>query len=235
MGDKRSTAGSKSPTNSAMALLKWVNALPTWGKAITAITGLVAASSPFLSPIGGWIKVYTMRIPSLQAPFDVTKNYRPGGFMGDGAICATCVEINDAFTGKVRPGNSNGFCIRVSYAKSAGKGFAGVYWTSPDHNWGEHPGWKVVGASKVSFWAAGEKGGETVEFKAGGIKSPEKPFSDAFEANLGKVRLDNDWRHYEIDLRSCSLKDVIGAFAWSAAANWNASPLVFYLDDIRYE
>jgi hypothetical protein len=233
--DEKPATEATLPVGAAMAVLKWVNDSPKWAKVIAAITGLVAVSSPFVSPIGGWIKIRTTPIPTLQAPLDVTGNYRPGGFMGDGAICATCVEINDAFQGKPRPGNSNGFCIRVTYTKSAGKGFAGVYWTSPDHNWGEQPGWKVVGASKVSFWAAGEKGGEIVEFKAGGIKSPEKPFSDTFEANLGKVRLENDWRRYEIDLKSCSLKDVIGAFAWSAAENWNASPLVFYLDDIRYE
>ena len=235
MSDEKPTAETGPPVSGGMAVLKWVTDLPNWAKVIAAITGLVAACSPFLSSVGEGIRVWRTPIPFLQAPFDVSNNYRPGGFMGDGAICATCVEINDAFRGKPRPGNSNGFCIRVMYTKPAGKGFAGVYWTSPDHNWGEQPGWKVVSASKVSFWAVGEKGGEIVEFKAGGIKSPGKPFFDTFEASLGKVRLENDWRRYEIDLRSCSLKDVIGAFAWSAADNWNAIPLVFYLDDIRYE
>jgi hypothetical protein len=145
------------------------------------------------------------------------------------------VEINAAFSGKSRPGNSKGYCIRISYLKPAGKGFAGVYWAEPAHNWGEVPGRKVLGASRVSFWAAGENGGEVVEFMAGGIRSPGKPFFDSFSATLGQKRLEKEWRRFEIDLKECSLSDVIGAFAWSAAANWNPSPLVFYLDDIRYE
>ena len=233
MDNEESGVESKSLLSKVLAFL---DELPNWGKVIAAIGLLITVFSPFVPLIERRIEVLTTKPQPLQAPFDVTKYYRPGGFMGDGEICANCVEINDAFQGKPRTGNANGFCTRVTYAKAAGKGFAGVYWLWPDHNWGEQPGWKIVGASKVSFWAAGERGGEIVEFKAGGIvKSLGKLYYDSFEANLGKVRLDAEWRHYEIDVKSYNLADVIGAFAWSAASNWNSSPLVFYLDDIRYE
>jgi len=77
---------------------------------------------------------WTTPLPLLRAPFQVTENYRPGGFIGDGEICNKCIEVNDAFSGKSRPGTANGFCVRVSYSKVARKGFAGTYWTWPDHN-----------------------------------------------------------------------------------------------------
>jgi hypothetical protein len=219
------------PFQFALALLRLAGALPNWAKVIAATGGVIAALSPFVLP---WIGAERPLL--LQAPFDVGTFYTPGNFMGDGAVCPECVEVNLAFQGKPRLGDSDGLCVRVAYSKPAGKGFAGIYWTSPSPNWGEHPGRKVVGATRISFWAAGERGGEVVEFKAGGIvKSPGKPFFDSFLASRGMVRLESDWRRYELDLKECDLKDVIGAFAWSAAANWNPRPLVFYLDDIRYE
>lgn len=228
MGKQASATGSQSLLSNVLACIKWVRDLPGWIQAIAAVAVLAS------SLVTWWINRETPRC-CLYAPFAVDNNYKPGGFMGDGQICSNCVEINGAFKGKPRPGGA-GICVRISYSRPAGKGFAGIYWTYPDQNWGEHPGWKVKSASKVSFWAAGDQGGEVVDFKAGGIASSAgKPFSDSFEANLGKVVLENDWRYYEIGLKGCSLKDVIGAFAWSAAANWNPSGLVFYLDDIRYQ
>jgi hypothetical protein len=75
-----------------------------------------------------------------------------------------------------------------------------------------------------------------VEFTAGGItKSRSNKFFDSFRASRGKLVLEKEWRRYEIDLRDASLEDVIGAFEWNAADNWNQLPLVFYLSDIRYE
>ena len=217
-------------------LFKWIMELPKWGKVIVASGTIVAALSPFLSSIEEWLMPFVIKPPVLQAPFDVSRHYRPGGFMGDGEKCANCIEINDAYSGKARPGSGHAFSVRVSYSQTAEKKFAGIYRSWPDHNWGEHPGWRVTGATRVSFWAAGDKGGEIVEFKAGGIaKGDKRPFSDTFEASLGKVVLTKEWQHFDIDLGSCSLKDVIGAFAWTAAANWNPKPTVFYLDDIRYE
>lgn len=171
--------------------------------------------------------------PAIEAPFNVSDFFKPGGFMGDGEYGGEYLEINDGFTGNLRPGDSDGICTRIQYKQKGKYGWAGIYWTWPDHNLGNEPGRRVAGASKVSFWAAGEMGTEVVAFKAGGIHG--KRFADSFEAVLGQQRLTKKWKHFEIDLRGKDLSDVIGAFAWDAAANWNNFPLTFYLDDIRYE
>lgn len=170
----------------------------------------------------------------LQAPFDVNVEYKPGGFMGDGQVCPACVEVNTAYAGRTRAGDTDDLSIRISYLRPADRGFAGIYWLSPDGNFGDLPGRRILGASKISFWAAGESGGEVVEFLAGGIRSGKR-HSDTFTLNLGQRRLEREWRRYEFDLRHADLSEVIGAFAWSAASNWNTMPLTFYLDDIQYE
>ena len=69
---------------------------------------------------------------------------------------------------KARAGDMNGQVMKVHYQPGA-VGWAGVYWLSPANNWGDKPPKQMRGASKVTFWAAGQKGGEIVEFKAGGV------------------------------------------------------------------
>jgi hypothetical protein len=231
MDDEKVNADSKSGLSGLLVFLNWLRELPRWA---AIVSGAIVAIPPLYILVNGWLNA--PRPETLRAPFDVSRNYHPEGFMGDGEICTTCVEINEAFRGKPRSGTLNGLSIRISYTKPAGKGFAGIYWLAPNSNWGENPGRRVVGATRVSFWAAGENGGEVVEFKAGGItKSRSNKFFDSFEADRGKLVLEKEWRRYEIDLRDTSLAEVIGAFEWNAADNWNKPPLIFYLSDIRYE
>ncbi|HET8891951.1 MAG TPA: hypothetical protein VFQ41_23845, partial [Candidatus Angelobacter sp.] len=86
----------------------------------------------------------------------------------------------------------------------------------------------------IKFWARGAKGKELVEFKAGGIEARRK-FGDSFEATLGRVSLSKEWREYEIPLNGKDLSNVIGAFAWVSAADFNPGGVVFYLAHISYE
>src|SRR6266404_2661022 len=61
------------------------------------------------------------------------------------------------------------------------------------------PAKQIQSASKVIFWAAGQKGGEIVEFKAGGVTG--KTCQDSFEASTGQIALTKEWKRYEIPLR----------------------------------
>ena len=92
-----------------------------------------------------------------------------------------------------------------------------------------------MGAKNITFWARGEKGGEIVEFKAGGIRDSKKIYRDSFEFSTNNIILSDNWKRYEIDLARQDLSHVIGAFAWVATKDANPQGLVFYLDDIRYE
>jgi len=128
-------------------------------------------------------------------------------------------------------------CVRIEYRNNSGTRWAGIYWQQPANNWGTVPnaGFSLQGPTQLTFWARGEKGGETInEFKMGGINSGEHADSDS--ASIGPVQLTKDWKKYEIDLKGKDLSYVIGGFCWATNIDVNdPEGIVFYLDDIRYE
>jgi hypothetical protein len=138
------------------------------------------------------------------------------------------IDLNDQWTDNC---HSEPTCIRIVYHPPSNK-WAGVYWQYPDGNWGDDPGHTVVGAKKLIFWARGERGGELVSFKVGGIN--RKKYKDSLEKSLGPVKLTTDWKPYEIDLSDANTSSVIGAFAWVASAKGNPNGLTFYLEGICF-
>lgn len=127
----------------------------------------------------------------------------------------------------------------------------------PQPNWGNCPdaGVNLEGATKLTFWAKGDKGGERVEFFALGVgwdpdvKPPvvqddpltKKAFAhpDLYSKVTvpnGYLELEREWRQYTIDLKRKNLSYVLGGFGWVANAEENGlRPITFYLDDIRYD
>jgi hypothetical protein len=170
----------------------------------------------------------------LNLPVDVGASFTPSGFMGDGERNPENVRLKTVIGEKPRAGDANNTCIKVEYQPGS-QGWAGIYWLNPADNWGTKPGYSIKGnAQRVTFWAAGAKGGEIVEFKAGGIESTNK-FTDSFVASTGSIALTNSWKRYEFSLQGKNLTSILGGFAWVATGNSNPQGLVFYLDDIRYE
>jgi hypothetical protein len=167
----------------------------------------------------------------LRLPFEVDQAFAPSGWMGDGKDGTRYVSFNPAFRGRPRPGDSDGLTTRISYTPGPQR-WAGIYWQYPDSNWGDRPGRKVIGAKRISFWAAGETGREVVEFKAGGIRGK---YSDSFEVSIGKVSLNQQWRHYTINLAGVNMSTVIGAFCIVFAADPLLPTSIVHLDAIRYE
>jgi hypothetical protein len=160
--------------------------------------------------------------------------FTAAGFMGDGEKGKQYVQVRPVAGEKPRAGHADDMCIKVSYQPGA-IGWAGVYWQYPPNNWGDQPGRTIRGSTKVTFWAAGQKGGEIVEFKSGGIASGAKKYKDTYEATLGSIALTKDWKRYEISIKGKDLSDVIGAFAWVATADANPGGLTFYLADMQFE
>jgi hypothetical protein len=136
----------------------------------------------------------------------------------------------------------------------------------PEPNWGDQPnaGIDLRSATRVSFWAKGERGGEQVEFFALGVGwNPDrldvhgqaipavdpKTDHDEFQHRDSSRRvppllpetrrrpLTREWQRYTIELNGKDLSYVLGGFGWSAkgSANFGKEEIVFYLDDIRYE
>jgi hypothetical protein len=111
-------------------------------------------------------------------------------------------------------------------------GWGGMVWQSPESDWGDKPGgYNLTGASKLTFWARGEDGGEKVDFSNGGIHK-DKPFFDTSEAKVSVV-LTKDWKQYSINLTGKDLSCIKTGFGWSLRGA--GKPVTFYLDDIRYE
>ena len=174
------------------------------------------------------------------SPLNIGDVFIPAGYMG----CPEGIDVNANFTGNPYSGAN---CYRIAFQRNCAAGWAGVYWTNRTYgngaNWGEDKGDDLssAGYTKVTFWARGEKGGETVEFGSGGINTSDLPNKDSYnktyatEAKGGRtVTLTKEWKQYTIDLTGKNLSSVIGGFFWSA--NWSANPgLIFYLDDILFE
>ncbi|MDP8289912.1 MAG: hypothetical protein P9M02_02955 [Candidatus Susulua stagnicola] len=145
-------------------------------------------------------------------------------------------DINWDINWKNYPFSGN-TCIRVGYKNNSGTRWAGIYWQNPAMNWGTiaNAGFDLQGASKLTFWARGDKGGEVItEFKIGGLLSGE--YYDSDSASLSLVTLTKEWKQYEIDLRGKDLSYIIGGFCWVTSIDVNnPEGIVFYLDEIKYE
>lgn len=157
-------------------------------------------------------------------------HYIPSGFMPDG----NCLKMDDKWQENCHSGTT---CVRVVYdipCSIKGQRWAGIYWLNPANNWGKQKGgFDLTGASKLTFWARGERGGERIEeFKMGGILGD---FPDSDMAMIGPVILTSEWKEYSIDLRGKDLSYISGGFSWATNADVNPEECTFYLDDIRYE
>jgi hypothetical protein len=156
-------------------------------------------------------------------------HFIPSGWMGDYGD----LKINPGWTKNPHSGKT---CFQIIYSAkmTQGAGWAGIYWQHPSNNWGTKKAHiTLTGATKLTFWARGEKGGEKfAEFKMGGI-SGEYPDSDS--AVINSVELTTEWKKFEIDLKGKDLSEIRGGFCWSASKDDNPDGFTFYLDDIMYE
>jgi hypothetical protein len=161
---------------------------------------------------------------------DVADGFYPSGWMGD----LKDLTLDDHWSENP---HSAPTCIRISYtaARSQGQGWAGIYWQYPENNWGNSPeGHNLTGATRLTFWARGEKGGERAEFKVGGITG-DYPDSLQPPISTGVIVLLDRWQQYTIDLTGKNLSHVIGGFVWVTNVDQNPQGSTIYLDDIRYE
>lgn len=159
-------------------------------------------------------------------PLNIENSFVPCGWMGDGELGKKYISFEPKCTENPHSGNT---CIKISYSVGP-KGWAGIYWLNSDCNWGDEAGYDLSsrGFSRITFWGRGENGGESSQFKAGGVK--DKKYKDSFnyEPKLD-VEFTNEWREYTIDLESKDLSNVIGGFCW--VSNTGGT---IYLDDLKY-
>lgn len=162
-------------------------------------------------------------------------HYVASGFMPFGK----CVEIDDIWQQDCQ-GKSRS-CIKSTFNRDCaaiGGGWAGVYWLQPANNWGQvqNSGFDLTGAKRLVFWAKGEKGGEVITFKMGGVgHQTPAPFPDTASGTTPAITLTKDWKEYSIDLKDKDLTRITGGFAWVGTVKENQVNAVFYIDNMYYE
>src|SRR5262249_27837611 len=110
-------------------------------------------------------------------------HYMPSGFMGDTAdVTVNPGNTESPFKGRTaiqvtyRPGPAS----PASPATPASLGWAGVYWQDPANNWGtQDGGYDLSWATVLTFHARGRRGGESLEFLAGGIGRARDRYRDS--------------------------------------------------------
>lgn len=201
----------------------------------TAVLSVVARSAAGFSPAAS--VMVNVRSPA-SAPLDSLGI--PAGWMSGGGNPALYLSLN---SGKnCTPGSS---CIELVYQKRGGWG--GIYWWPPGCGPSGTPdAWERLRTgqcaidlkratgihefTRLSFWARGQRGGESVEFKIGGHDIPPTP-----ERSLGSRSLTTEWTQYFIDLEGVDLSKAAGLFAWTASDLNNPQGATFSLQDIRFE
>lgn len=153
-------------------------------------------------------------------------HYCPANWMGD----YDAIKFNQNYR------EESNKVIRVAYSTGSAQNanWAGVYWADPCNNWGDkRGGFDLTGYKNLRFKAKGEKGGEYIEFFAGGITGQIED-GDSDRVGMDAVSLTKEWKDYAIDLKGSDLSHIIGGFGFSTSLDYNPDGIVFYLDDIRY-
>jgi hypothetical protein len=181
---------------------------------------------------------------TLPFAIDLNAKFVPSGYEGDaatagaipGAISMPPPAADNSCAGSRSSPAALGSCHTVIYTPLAPctpiaypvgattQGWAGVVWQSPANNWGYQPGYAIpAGATKVSFWAKGAKGGEQITFFAGGtgygsMPTVTMPCADTVSANT-KATLTTTWTQYTFPLGAQYASGVLTGFGFSLAAN----------------
>jgi outer membrane protein OmpA-like peptidoglycan-associated protein len=158
--------------------------------------------------------------------------YSPSGFMGDGGTLKIITAKISAPTENGSPGATS---LKVIYNGKGRDGWSGIYWLTPANNWGriKGAGYDLSAAKQLTFWACGDKGGETIaEIKVGGITGP---YADTDAVTKGPIRLSRDWKKFTVDLAGRDLRHIVGGFGFIIRRADNPRGAIIYLDEIRYE
>ena len=189
-----------------------------------ALVGLYAGS-PMLGADGAPpAKAVTLPFTVFEEQGSTNNHYVASGWMGN----TKGLKLDEGCAAQPHGGKT---CLRLEYTEPAEWG--GIVWLDPANDWGDQPGgWNLTGAKQLKFWARGEKGGETVDFKFG-VLGADKKFPDSATGALNEVKLTKEWKEYTIDLTAKDLAHIKTGFVWTVAGQ--GVPVVFFLDDIRFE
>ncbi|MDD5066686.1 MAG: hypothetical protein PHF84_06525 [bacterium] len=155
--------------------------------------------------------------------------YTPSCWQGD-IMCISYAE-----TCSNNP-NSSPSCIKIDYifTNQSVMNWIGINWSFPSYNWGDiDAGLDLTGASRVTFFARGEKGQETIAVKFGGNFGL---FPDSTDVIAGPITLTKEWKQYEIPIQEEDLTHISMGFGLMMFRkdykNRKLKKATVYLDDI---
>ena len=172
-----------------------------------------------------WIEVkgarYTFSASNIQQAIETLKGEMYDGLVSTNERLYELLTLGTSLRQTIK-GDTKSYSLRY------------IDWQNPANNWGARDGgFDLTGATKLTFWAKGEKGGEVItEFKMGGITGE---YGDSDSIGMGPVVLTNEWKKYAIDLEGLDLSYISGGFCWSASKMDNPDGFVIFLDEIKYE
>lgn len=163
-------------------------------------------------------------------PVDVRQTFTTTEKTGDGKADKERLMVDSEL---IDPDNHCEFCYMITY-EPGDLGKAGTIWKS-------NKKFDLDNAQRLTLFAKGEKGGEEVSFsaagklvdKAAGVSNgKELKFSFTSE----KVKLDSDWKRYDIDVSKLDLKGITHGFGLEISEGKNSGqPVVIYLKGIIYD
>lgn len=157
--------------------------------------------------------------------------YSPSCWLGDVFATNFCGDYT------VEPASGK-YCIKVEYdiQQSERFGWTMIGWTFPAYNWGDiNGGLDLSGAGKMTFWAKGASGNESIVVKFGGNYGV---YSDTAEVIRGPIKLGKKWKRYEIPLAGIDRSHISMGFALVIRVKENAGcggKVTVFLDDIIIE
>ena len=188
------------------------------GGAATANLSLHVKGPAIALKLPGQKATLPLQIVGDEAPL----TYGATGWMGN----AQRIGMDGSSTNKPHSGAT---CLQVAY--KGADGWGGVVWQDPLGDWGDLPGgYDLTGATKLTFWARGAKGGEKVKFGFGVLR--DKKYNDS-SGSESLVTLTADWKQFAIDLKGKDLSCIKTGFLWTVEAQ--GAQVVFYVDDVQYE
>lgn len=205
---------------------KWVHAAGV----MFLIAGMSGGAEKAAEPVSAKPKLGNVEKATLPCiVYDDSANkdknrWFPSGWMGS----IDFIEFDDDCGENPHDGSS---CIQMRFS-DPGK-WGGIVWQNPPENWGDEDGGvDLTGAKQLVIWARGEKGGETITLRMGGV-GKEKPYFDTATVSRENIRLSKSWKRYTLQVGGKNLSRIISGFAFSVDCKGPATTV--YLDDIQYE
>lgn len=125
------------------------------------------------------------------------------------------------------------FCTAIEFRQGSSNDALDVSWSALRN-------FNIDGAKKVTFYAMGEEGGESVVFKGAGKKvdallNGKLASVLDFDVRTEPVELTDEWKKFEVDLSDANLRGVTNPFGIGIDDGQNTGPVRIFVKGMMLE